>query len=565
MSAATGPLLGRLRLVSGLVLFSFVSTHLLNHALGLVSLDAMEAGRSWFLLLWRNALGTALLYGALLIHVLLALRSIYRRRTLRMPAWEAVQVLLGLAIPVLLISHVMGTRVSHDWFGANDSYRRILLTYWILTPSLGAQQVGLLTVAWTHGAVGLHFWLRLRPGYARVAPFLLAGAVLLPTLAVLGFVGGGREVARLAQEPGWIERTLAEAGSPDPESRARLLQMRDRIRVGYVAAVALVLAARAARRAWERRVRGIRIGYPDGREVTVPIGFTVLEASRAAGIRHASVCGGRARCSTCRVRVTRGLETLPPATAEELRVLARVGAPQGVRLACQLRPPRDLTVVPLVPVAAGPAAGRARPGHHAGAEREVAVLFADLRGFTTLAEPKLPFDVVFFLNQYFEAVGTAIERTGGVANQFTGDGVMALFGVDTGADDGCRQALRAAREMVRGLAPLGRTLGEELAAPLRLGIGIHVGPAVVGRMGYKETVYLTAVGDTVHVASRFQDLTKEYDCVLVISEEVARRAGVDPSRWPRHEITVRNRRAPIAIRVVEDVEPLGEDAVAGSA
>ena len=184
------------------------------------------------------------------------------------------------------------------------------------------------------------------------------------------------------------------------------------------------------------------------------------------------------------------------------------------------------------------------------------MLFADLRKFTTLAERRLPYDVVFFLNRYFEAAGRAIESAGGVTNQFTGDGVMALFGVETDPARGCRQALLGAQAMARSVAALSRAMAEELDEPLRIGIGIHSGPAVVGQMGYGATVYLTAVGDTVHVASRFQDLTKQYQAQLVISEEVASRAGVDVSAFARHEITVRNRREPLAIRVIPDVADL---------
>src|SRR5512132_1998836 len=188
----------RLRLWSGCVLFTYVTLHLSNHALGLISLDAMETGRVWFLGLWRSPVGTAALYTSLLIHPLLALWSLYRRRTLRMPAWEATQLLLCLTIPPLLAGHVVGTRLAHEWYGQVDSYHRVALSLWALRPGLGIRQVTLLTVAWLHGCVGIHFWLRLRPWYPRAVPWLFATALLLPVLALLGFASGGREAAALA-------------------------------------------------------------------------------------------------------------------------------------------------------------------------------------------------------------------------------------------------------------------------------------------------------------------------------------------------------------------------------
>ena len=154
--------------------------------------------------------------------------------------------------------------------------------------------------------------------------------------------------------------------------------------------------------------------------------------SRIAGIPHASVCGGRGRCSTCRVRIGGpDRAKLPPPSPEEQKVLARVGAPANVRLACQLRPPPGhYRVTPLLPASAGPVeAYRRQPQAHGG-EHYVAILFADIRGFTSISEGKLPYDVVFLLNRYFRATGQAVEAAGGRLDKFIGDGVMAIFGLD---------------------------------------------------------------------------------------------------------------------------------------
>jgi adenylate cyclase len=344
----------QIRLWTGLVLFTYLTTHFLNHALGLVSLEAMAAGQEWFTLAWRSLPGTVALYGSFGIHNLLALWALYRRRTLRMPAWEASQLTLGLLVPPLLVWHVVGTRLAHEVAGTQTSYTLVVLVLSQLDPIAGLRQVVVLLVAWIHGCIGLHFWLRLRPWYPRLARALFSGFLLVPVLALLGFAAAGQEVSRRAREPGFVQTVIREARLPSPAQREVLGQVARAIFWGDLGAIALVLAARAIRE-HRRRRQGVRIEYPGGREVLVPAGFTILEASRFAGLPHASVCGGRGRCSTCRVRVIRGEDHLPAATMDELRVLGRVGAPAHVRLACQVRPRRDLAVVPHVP------AGRVRP------------------------------------------------------------------------------------------------------------------------------------------------------------------------------------------------------------
>src|SRR6201998_2336919 len=211
--------------------------------------------------------------------------------------------------------------------------------------------------------------------------------------------------------------------------------------------VGTVLLARVARRIWQRRHGLVRIGYPDGGSVEVTPGTSVREASRLAGIPHASVCGGRGRCSTCRIRVRGEIHSIDAPGEDELRVLRRVGATSSVRLACQLRPRGAVEVTPLLPPFAHAADGRRRVDLVQGSEREIAIMFVDIRGFTALSEGRLPDDVVFVLNRYFTAMGRAVEAAGGRVDKFIGDGVMALFGIEAGAEAGCRQAIAAAHLM----------------------------------------------------------------------------------------------------------------------
>ncbi len=548
-------IINRIRLATGLILFVFLLTHFLNHALGLVSLAAMEHGRQPFLGLWRNLISTVVLYAALSAHLGLALWSVYRRRSLRMPAWEATQLVVGLLIPPLLAIHIIGTRLANAIYGTQDTYTYELLVLWVFQPMTGLRQAIVLVVAWLHGCIGLHFWLRLRPWYPRALPFAYAAAVLVPVLGLLGFAAAGREVERLAGDPAWLEQAELVIGFPDEAGVAFLYAIERWFLIAFAAALIGTLAARSLRR-WLNRRRAIAVVYPDGRRVEIQAGTTILEASRIAGIPHASVCGGRGRCSTCRVRISEGLDRLPPASDQERKVLERVGAPPNVRLACQTRPASAVAVVPVLPPTATTRDAQPRPGYLQGHEEEIAVLFADLRAFTQLAEHKLPYDVVFLLNRYFRAMGTAVEEAGGQLDKFIGDGVMALFGVGGRPAEGCRQALDAARAMSESLGELNQSLTHDIAEPLRIGIGIHAGPAIVGEMGHGRATSVTAIGDTVNTASRLEALTKEYGCQLVFSEAVSDHARLDVERFERHDIAIRGRAEMLAIRVVADARDL---------
>jgi adenylate cyclase len=250
----------------------------------------------------------------------------------------------------------------------------------------GVKQSLTLVIAWLHGCIGLHFWLRLKARYASWVPVAYAGALLIPVVSLLGFVVAGREVVRLAQDPAWLRAAKIEINFADAQGAALVGHLETAILMALAGLFGLTLVARWVRLWVEWKRHRVHVVYPDGRRVTVVPGATILETSRAAGIPHASVCGGRGRCSTCRVRAHQGLELLPPPSAEERRVLARVGAPPNVRLACQTRPVADVAVTPLLSPDATPSQALPAPGYLQGDEREVAIFSLQ----TCVASPPSP-------------------------------------------------------------------------------------------------------------------------------------------------------------------------------
>jgi adenylate cyclase len=542
----------QLRLSSGLVMLAYVTMHLVNHAVGLISLEAMEDVLWYIFRIWSNRPAQVLLYGSFLVHYGLALWALWQRRSLRLHVSELSQIILGFAIPILLARHVVGTRIADNFFHTDTGYYAYLLwLYFVRVPEYGYLQMLVLVVAWGHAMIGLHFWLRVRPWYARMQPAALVIAVLLPVLSLLGMIEAGRQVIALAADPNWTRQAFAHMTLPSPETRDALEAIINGLSWFFGGVVAAVLLARFVRYAWRRRHGLVQIGYPDGRFVEVTPGTSVLEASRIAGIPHASVCGGRGRCSTCRVRVRGDINSIDPPEAVEQRVLRRIAATQNIRLACQLRPRGNVEVTPLLPPFALAADGRRRVDFAQGSEREIAILFADIRGFTALAEGRLPYDVVFVLNRYFSAMGRAIESAGGRVDKFIGDGVMALFGIESSTRAGCREALAAARLMSERLGELNLSLRAELDRPLRIGIGIHCGPVIVGEIGYGNAAAITAIGDAVNTASRLEGSTKDYDCELVVSEETIDCADFDLTDFPRHEVELRGKREMLAVRTLD--------------
>lgn len=516
-----------IKLWSGVVLFVFVATHLTNHAVGIFGLGPMDVVQEWRWYVWKSTPGTILLYSAAIAHVVLAMKRIVTRQTWRMPIDELVQIVFGLLIPVFVISHILQTRIAGSYFGVDETYGAVL---WRLWPSGALWQIALMTVAWTHGCIGIHHAFRHRLRYGRLRMPALLIVVLLPALAVAGFVSAGREVHLLGPAP----------AAPTPQMQAGMANIAMKFYGGLVGAGALALVVIGFGAARRRAARQIVINYRGRGPVRVPRGTSVLEASRIHGIPHPSVCGGRGRCSTCRVHVLSALSRLPEPNVTERAMLARISAQPQVRLACQLRPTDNINVRILMPVLGRKASALAETaGEDWAVQRDATVLSFDLRAFNAMTRSQLPYEIAVLVNRLFTEMKQAIEHYGGRVDNFFGNGFVAVFDKEGDATFGSRSALLAAGDMARVLATLNREMGSALPIPIRAGVGVHTGPTIIAKIGDDlKQADVMALGPTVTIAAAMQDATREALVDYIVSEAAALASGFNFGATSTRTITV---------------------------
>lgn len=339
----------RTMIVTGLVMFVFVTMHLTNLSLGLISVQTMEEWRWALSGVWSSFKPlNILLQVSLVIHFLIALWSLYNRNTLRIPAYDMAQIAAGVLIVPLLAMHVFGVMAVKE-LGLEPTYSLVLGQFWVISPFDGLQQVVMLVVAWTHGAIGVYTWLQSRDGSVRVMRIFYPLVVALPILAMLGYVEAGRQIIPVSEGgQGFVMNPDPNANGPTvaPEMIPVIIERsKDRQEVAIWLSLSLVGLAFLAR--WVR-VRGLqptsaRITYRGRRPATITArgGLTLLELAQEQSVPHASVCRGRGRCGTCRVRVLSGGNSLAPPSEVEAKVLARWNAGPDERLACQVKPSTD--------------------------------------------------------------------------------------------------------------------------------------------------------------------------------------------------------------------------------
>jgi len=374
---------------------------------------------------------------------------------------------------------------------------------------------------WIHGCLGLNYSFGRRSWFRQLRPVLFAIALLLPVFAGLGFIAMGRELAG-------TPRSAAAAEYLSPANVAQRLaieQWKDNLLNWYFSIIFAAFLAREIRNLVERRGKGlVKVAYP-GETVSIPRGWSVLEASRSFHLPHAAMCGGRARCSTCRVRVTAGQEHCPPPAKDEQDTLSRIHAPADVRLACQLRPQGNVSVIPIVRTA--------RPVYRASAprrsgEHEVVVLYCDFRNRADFANDHMPQDLLHIMTVYVDGLSHAIRAAGGMLSYVESDSICALFGVDAGTQACSQRALQAVGAIEGVIADLNNRLGRHEGGRLKISVVVHSGHAAVGEIGSQEPPLVLAIGEAVDVANDMRKLAADRDRAFAISERVYLDAGLMP-------------------------------------
>lgn len=534
------------RMWSGIILFAFVTTHLLNHAVGVFGINAMETVQVWRWALWKTLPGATLLYGAAIVHVTLTTHRLIRRQTWRMPPEEVLQIVCGLSIPLLVLSHIAQTRIAGSFYGVDESYRAVLTRLW---PAIAWWQTALVIVAWTHGVIGINHILRHRRWYPRWRTLGAVFAVLVPVLALAGFVAGGREAGAM---PPLAAMSLQQSSGI---GQARMLMNSG---TGVFGAVLMALLAFAYIR--RRRAAMVTLTYRGYGPVSVPLGTSVLEASRMYHIPHPSACGGRGRCSTCRVHILSGAADLPEPFGVEERLLHRIGASANVRLACQIHPTSDISLRILMPVL-GEQPAREEDEQQIrewALEQEVTVLCLDLRAFNMLTRSSQPYEVAVLINRFASEMTQAVENRGGRIDQMHGHGLVAIFDTPAGGAS-ARNALYAAQDMARVLDLLNAEIAGVLPIPIRAGIGIHTGSVVLTRIGADvANSSLRAFGGTITIAARLEAATKDMLADFVVSQETARISKLDFSGLKSRDIMVDGNDVAVPAYMISDQEALAQ-------
>ena len=412
------------------------------------------------------------------------------------------------------------------------------------------RQLALLVPGWLHGCLGVNFAFGRRAWYQRARPLFFAVALLLPVLGALGFLAMGKELAADVANRAFLDSN----SDVDAATRIALARTRDTLLALWFALIGSVFVAREVRAFVERRRNtAIAIAYPQ-RVARVPAGWSVLEASRSHHIPHMSMCGGNARCSTCRVQVTAGDAHCPPPEAPERATLDRIGAAPGVRLACQLRPTGDVAVVPLL-AATGACAG-ARTGLPPWPST-ISSSFSSRGAIATCSRAgtcrRTSSTCRGCSSRRWQAPSS---RPGGTVSETRVDGVIALFGLAGEAAAARGHARTAAIAIDRALAGLRRRYASEFGAPADFTTFVHEGPGAVSGDPSGQAGHLLAAGEAFDTIAALSTADLGRHAAIVVTARATEGLALDAEGAAWRKVAPADGAPPMRVAVFADADAL---------
>ena len=260
----------------------------------------------------------------------------------------------------------------------------------------------------------------------------------------------------------------------------------------------------------------------DNKTIDVSPDTTILEATLKANINHMHVCGGNARCTTCRVDILDGLDNCRPRNEKEKQLSEKLGFPRNIRLACQTKISGNVTIrrpvvddldIKIILKQLGDT-----PGTRLGQEKDLAILFTDIVNYTGFAEAFPAYDVVHVLNRYYQLMNEIIVQHQGIISDVAGDGILALFGVIEERKNPVLNAINAVKAMRTALKPFNEYLNQMYDWSFGIRAGINFGKVIVGNFDTGMMKKISAIGDAVNLASRIETANKDFGTQLLISK-----------------------------------------------
>ena len=300
-------------------------------------------------------------------------------------------------------------------------------------------------------------------------------------------------------------------------------------------------------------IMSFKVEYINEKIIDFDDSKTILENSLFNEISHMHACGGHARCSTCRVIVLEGEENLCSRNQEEAKLADKKGFQNNIRLACQTKITGPIKVRRLILDEEDAILATNRENNHPGTQEDLIVMFTDIRNFTPFVESNYDYDVVHILNRYFFEIGESVVKYNGNITNYMGDGMMILFGEgEKSIEEAGKEALKASFAMLEQLEIFNKYLNTHFNHSFGMGIGIHRGKVITGKIGHPKTITETAIGNIVNVSSRIEAETKNFGSNILISEEFFKLTKKYILKSKTHTVSLKGISKPVKL-----YEPLG--------